>query len=646
VVIAAAESYDPTRSAPLPVRSFFCPSTAQSMKRVFKWIGLTLAVVLLAGVLLAVHTWYFKPLRVDWLYTRAFAQFALDNPELLTQLRLLEPLGLRGHNAHLADASEEHEAAVFARLKRDYAQLRGFSASRYTGQERLSYEIFADFMDRSIRGEPWRLHDYPVNQMFGVQSDLPNMMVQTQHVDDAADAENYITRLGEFPRRMSQTVDGLKLRASRGIVAPRFVIDKVLAQIDGFVAPGAGGNVLAVAFREKLAKIPADKMDAAARAALQARVEAAIAQHVLPAYAALSTYLRALQPKVTRNDGVWALPDGDRFYQYQIELHTTTAMTADEVHELGLAEVARVGAEIDRLLARLGYVEGTRAARLQTLARAAEQQYPDTDEGRAQILRDYQRIIDDISSGLDKYFDLKPKAAVRVERVPLFVEKTAPLAYYDAPALDGSRPGVFFANLRDVRETPRLRMRVTAYHEAVPGHHVQTSIAQELRDLPIFRSLVPFTAYGEGWALYSEQLAAEMGYMSDPHDKLGQLQAEMLRSVRLVVDTGLHAKRWSREQAIDYMISNAGIEESYAVTEVERYLVAPGQALAYKVGMINILRLREKARAALGTGFDIRQFHNVVLKNGAMPLTLLEQQVDAYIASRSVAVVRVSDARY
>lgn len=610
------------------------------MTRALKWIGLGLLGVLLAGALLAAHTWYFKPLRVEWLYTRAFAQYALDNPELLTQLRLLEPLGIRSHNARLADGSEQHQERVFARLERDYAQLQDYDRSGYTGQALLSYDIFADFLGRTLRGERWRLHDYPVNPLSGVQSDLPNLMIQSQQVHDVTDAEHYIARLGEFPRRLDELIDGMKLRESRAIVPPKFAVEKVLDQIAGFAAAGAAGNVLSVAFKAKLDAIPADRLDAPARAALLARVHDAVAQKVLPAYARLAAYLEALRAKAVRNDGVWALPDGAAFYQYQIELHTTTSLSADALHRLGLEEVARVGAEIDRLLVQIGYATGTRAQRLQALARSAEQQYPDTDDGRAQVLRDYQRTIDAISAGMDKALSAPPRSAVRVARVPVFLERTAPAAYYEGPALDGSRPGTFFANLRDLRTTPRYRMATIAYHEAVPGHHVQTAIAQELQGLPVFRSVIPFTAYGEGWALYAEQLAGEMGYLADPRDRLGQLEAEMLRSVRLVVDTGLHARRWTREQAIEFMVANTGLEESSAVNEIERYLVSPGQALAYKVGMMKILALREKAKATLGAAFDLREFHDVVLRSGAMPLTLLEREVDAFIARKKATAAR------
>lgn len=333
---------------------------------------------------------------------------------------------------------------------------------------------------------------------------------------------------------------------------------------------------------------------------------------------------------------MWALPDGGRFYQYEIELNTTTTMTADEIHALGLSEVARITAEMDRLLQAAGYTEGTVGQRMHALAQSPAQHYPNSDEGRARILADYQAIIDEISGGLDRYFGTKPKAKVVVKRVPALAEKTAPAAYYVPPALDGSRPGTFFANLHDVGKTAKFAMRTTAYHEAVPGHHLQGSIAQELEGLPIFRTVIPFTAYGEGWALYAEQLAWEAGYEKDPLDDLGRLQAELFRSVRLVVDTGLHAKRWRREQAIDYMTSTTGMPEGDVVIEIERYMVQPGQALAYKIGMMKILQLRERARSALGSRFDLREFHDAVLRNGAIPLAILERVVDDYVARKKL----------
>ncbi|MCK5201532.1 MAG: DUF885 domain-containing protein, partial [Spirochaetales bacterium] len=268
------------------------------------------------------------------------------------------------------------------------------------------------------------------------------------------------------------------------------------------------------------------------------------------------------------------------------------------------------------------------------LTREEQFLYPDTDEGRQQILDDYEAIIMDIDAGLDDYFDLRPKQTVEVQRVPVFKEKTSSGAYYNPPSLGGGRPGIFYVNLRSVAEIPKFGMRTLAYHEAIPGHHFQMALAQEVTGLPTFRKVYPFTAYAEGWALYAEQLAWEIGFHKDPFNNLGRLQAELFRAVRLVVDTGLHYKRWSREKAIAYMIDKTGIPETEVVAEIERYLVHPGQACAYKVGMLKILQIREHVRTELGTDFDIKEFHDVLLKNGSVPLYLLEQIVDEYIAVR------------
>jgi uncharacterized protein (DUF885 family) len=604
------------------------------MKKTIKWIAALVAASIIAAAALAAQTWYGKPLSINWFYTKVFARLAIDNPELLTSLRLLEQVGLRGHNGKLTDASEAREIADAAQWRTDLATLKSYDHSGYSGQDRLSYDIFEYYATDRVNGERWRLHDFPVNQMFGVQSALPNLMTQQQQINDAKDAELYIERLGEFPRKLNEVMQGITLRESKGIVPPKFTVEKVLTQIKTFVATGAAGNELTVSFKEKIAKIPAEKMDAASRTAFTTRVESAVQSSVLPAYAALAAQFDALRSKATANHGAWSLPDGDAYYQYRIESNTTTTMTAAQIHALGLTEVARIGASMDSILLSAGYNNGTRAEKIAKLNAAPEQLYADSDDGRAQLLKDYQSIIDEISAGLDPHFKTQPKAKVVVKRVPTFTEASAPGAYYNSPPLDGSAPGTFYANLRDVKELPKYTMRSLAYHEAVPGHHLQISIAQEIKGLPIFRSLVPFTAYMEGWALYSEQLAWEIGYQKNPLDNLGRLRDEMMRAVRLVVDTGIHNKRWTREQAITYMVQETGMPESEVVTEIERYFVDPGQALAYKVGMLKILELRERAKTTLGAKFDIRDFHDTVLVNGAMPLAVLERAVDGYIAAK------------
>ena len=607
------------------------------MRRLLKWLfGLFVVVLLLAGALF-VHVWYFKPAKIEWFYSRVFMQYVLDDPELLSRLRMLEGMGLHFHNDDLTDASVARDDRLFAKLEADYEMLKSYDASGFTGQDRLSYDILDYFLGTQVRGEPWRLYNFPVNQMFGVQADLPNFMADVHQVANERDAKNYLARLDKFPTKFAQVTEGLKLRESKDIIPPQFVVEKVLAQMQGFVGLGAKGNPLYTTFKEKLDKIAATEMDDAKKAELLGAAEQSITTSVFPAYQGLITYFESLRPKATRNDGAWSLPQGEAYYAYEVASNTTTDMTPDEIHQLGLSEVARIGAEMDTILKNAGYVEGTLGARIQQVGNAPEQLYPDNDAGREQILKDYQAIIDEISAGLDPYFAVKPKAGVQVKRVPAFAEKTAPGAYYQGPALDGSRPGIFFANLRNVSEIPRFGMKTLAYHEAVPGHHFQIAIAQELKDLPIFRRMVPFTAYAEGWALYSERVAAEAGFHKDPLTDLGRLQAEMFRAVRLVVDTGMHSKRWTREQAIDYMLEHTGMGQDEVTAEIERYLVNPGQALAYKVGMNTILSLREKARTALGAKFDIREFHDEVLKNGSMPMSILERVVDDWIAKKKSA---------
>ena len=407
---------------------------------------------------------------------------------------------------------------------------------------------------------------------------------------------------------------------------------KVLAETRGFVGTSPDKNMLFTTLVDKLEKMD-PPMEAGQRQRVLNTTRQRIEQVVYPAMQTLVDYYADLLPKARDNNGVWDLPDGDAFYAYRVREQTSTTMTPDEVHELGLAEVARIEAEMDAILQAEGLTEGTIGERVDQIAMREDQLYPDTDEGRAQILADYQTIIDEIDAGLDPYFGVRPKAGVKVERVPEFREKTAPGAYYNAPSFDGSRPGIFYANLRSVREVAKFTMRTLAYHEAIPGHHFQTAIQQELEGVPMFRRLLGFTSFSEGWALYAERLAWEIGFQDKPLDNLGRLQAEMFRAVRLVVDSGMHHKRWTREQAIDYMREKTGMSETDVVAEIERYLVMPGQALAYKVGMNTILRLREEAKATLDERFDLKAFHDLVLQGCDLPLTLLESRVHQWVSS-------------
>jgi uncharacterized protein (DUF885 family) len=603
------------------------------MRTVFRWLlRLIVLVVVLAGALF-VHVWYFKPYSIDWYYGRVFGQFALQSPEMLSSMRIL-PAWADFYSSKLDDASPSHEAAMAEQVRNDVDVLHRYDRNALDAEGRLSYDTLDYFLSMQVEGDRFRDHDFPVNQLSGIQSSLPSFMADTHQVNDRHDADTYIERLDLFPTKFAQVLEGLKLREAKGVIPPRFTVEGVLKQMDGFIGVPAKQNMLYTTFKEKLDKIAAEKLAPADRDALLARVAASIDASVYPAYRTLIDYFTTLQPKAQRNEGAWSLPDGDAYYAWCVRMHTTTEMTPEQVHTLGLAEVARISTEMDAILRDKGLTEGGIGARVQQLAHEPDSTYPNTPEGKAAMLQRYQAILDEVNAGLGDAFHVRPKLGVQVKAVPAFSEKTAPGAYYDPGSFDGTRPGTFFANMRDPAETPKFAMRTLAYHEGIPGHHFQISIAQELKDVPFFRRVLPFTAYVEGWALYSERLAWELGFEKDPLDNLGRLRDEMMRAVRLVVDSGIHYKHWTREQAITYMMDNTGMAETDVTAEIERYFVDPGQALAYKAGMLKILELREKAKQALGPKFVLSEFHDQMLTHGALPLALLERVIDDWIKQK------------
>ena len=601
-------------------------------KKILKWTGISLLVlVLLAGGFVA-QTWYFKPVNINLFFGRTFLKFALQSPEMLSQIHVLESFGISGHNAHLDDESMAAGDRMFEQVREARKVLLTYADDDLSKQDRLSKRVMLSMADMMLEGEKYRYDNYPVNQLFGIQNNFPSFMESTHQVHSVGDAEDYISRLSEVGRQFDQVLDGLKHREELGVLPPQFVVTKVLEEMHKFVGTPPEKNILMVSLTDKMKQAGLDPDDQK-RLALAARDE--IVRTVYPAYGRLIDYFTALDDKVSENNGVWALPDGDEYYAFAVRVFTTTDYTPQYIHDFGLREVDRIQGEILKILADQGWdVSGGFTDAISNLAKDPDFYYSDSAEGRQQILADYQAIIDEVSAGLDPYFDVKALTPVEVKRVPEFKEKTAPGAYYQPGAMDGSRPGQFFANLYDIKATPKYGMRTLAYHEAVPGHHFQLTVAQQQKQLPFFRRLIPIPAYSEGWGLYAERIAWELGFEKDPYDNIGRLQAELFRAVRLVVDTGIHYKRWSREQAIDYMLANTGMAESDVVAEIERYFVMPGQALAYKIGMTKILELRSLAQRELGDDFDIREFHNVVLTNGALPLNILEDVVKDWIAGK------------
>ncbi len=601
------------------------------IKKTFKWLGILLLTVLVIGGSFVAYEWNAdKPIRFKSFVDREVLKMAFDSPETLTSLGFLESIGITGHNAKLDDASQSKADELFVKIKEVRNTLNSYDNESLSEEDLLSKEIALYLLDFAIDSEQFRYHNYPVNQLFGIQNGYPSFMEAQHQINSSDDAENYLSRLKLVKVKFTQELEGIKLREEKGIIPPLFVIERVLEEMNTFVEQPIEENILYTSLAKKMKDSAA--IDGTRQVELLTNAKANIAEYVHPAYKLLIDYFTELQSKATTDDGYWRLPNGEQAYASSLKFFTTTDYTPQYIHDLGLKEVNRIQSEIMTILAEQDYdvAQGFSVA-IENLAAQESFYYEDSDAGRAQILADYQKILDEIDVGLDSAFRVRPNAGMEVVRIPEFKEKTAPGAYYQQPAIDGSRPGRFFANLYDIKATPKYSMRTLAYHEGIPGHHFQIAIAMELEGLPLFRKFSPFTAYVEGWALYSEYLAWELNFQDDPFDNIGRLQAELFRAVRLVVDTGIHYKKWTREKAIDYMKENTGMAQSDVVSEIERYIVMPGQATAYKVGMIKILELREKAKLALGDKFDLRDFHDVVLKNGAVPLSILELFVDDYI---------------
>ena len=588
-----------------------------------------LAVPLVALAAFLVPTLWLKPWSIDHYYARVFIEFSMRHPMLLTGLGMLDGTPLDHYSDKLDDFSPEFEEKETKYLDRQIAILHSYDRTKLAPKERLSYDVLDWFLADQQQNGRFLFHDYPLNQLFGAQSEIPSFLMNTHPLKQPRDAENYLKRVARMGTAFDQVLEGVRKRESLGVIPPRFVIREVLDQMRGFVGKPPRENPLFTSFHTRTDSIPA--LEADARAALETRLEREIREVVYPAYQRMIAYEEGALAKATDDDGVWKLPNGDAYYDRCLQSITTTHLSADSIHALGEHEVAELQGEMRRLLASKGYPTQDLAGTLRGVMAESRFGFPPGDSGRTAILDGYQAILDDARVRVKNLFGIQPKARLEVKRVPQFKQATTPGAYYQGPSIGGKRPGVFYANLRDPAETRRPEMRTLAYHEGIPGHHFQLSIQSELTGVPFFRRVIPFTAYVEGWGLYAERLGYDFGFQRDTYDSLGALQAELFRAVRLVVDTGIHREHWTRQQAIDYMVKNTGMKEPEVVTEIERYIVMPGQACAYKVGQLELLALRERARRELGSRFDIRRFHDVVLGNGSLPLSLLDQVVNDWI---------------
>jgi len=601
--------------------------------RIAGWVALALVAVL--GYASYRIVWG-KPFTLNMLANRQALEFLMRNPEMFTAVGLTDGSLLDHHSGQLAPYTLRQRDDDYRQLERFLAEVHEFDRARLDRQDQITYDILLDQYETGLafRRFGWLQGEelYPVSPMFGVEVELATFMQTTHVVSNDRTARNYVKRLEAMGDKLDEVTAAMQRQARAGVVLPPSLLERSLTVIHDTVSASAEHNALVTTFAERMSKVKS--LDGARRRQLESEAVAAVKSRVYPAYARMSAALEALRPAAaTQAAGVGRLPDGAAYYALELKQNTTTDYTPEQVHALGLAEVARITREMDVLLAAQGLRAGSVGERMASLGRDARFLLPDDDEGRRQALERYQQILDEMAARIPEYVRTLPGKHLAVERVPASQEKGTSGAYYQQAAMDGSRPGIFFANLRSMSEVPTWSMKTLAYHEGIPGHHLQISTALGLKNLPLIREQTLYTAYAEGWALYAEQLAAEIGmYQDDPWGNLGRLQLELLRAARLVVDTGIHAQGWTREQAISYMVDTTGKPQAELASEVERYMAMPGQACAYKVGELKILELRAKAQAALGPRFNLKDFHSVILENGGVPLTLLEQLVDEWIA--------------
>jgi uncharacterized protein (DUF885 family) len=571
--------------------------------------------------------------RLAAFFEEIFERNVDQSPEFQAQLgRKTEDYGLWNDRSDAwAVTRKEQVEADLARLESEF----DYAALSHTAQ--MSYRIFEYNQQRALRAFPWRHHGYAVSQMNNIASRVPTFLQNLHKVDSREDAEAYISRLVGVETVMTQIVDLLRLRESMGVVPPKMVYPRALPAAQNMLegAPfveDAEDGILLADFRAKVQEL---QLEPEEQEILLNDAANALSGPFRAGYQALIAELVRLQGIANDDNGVWDLPDGEAYYAQRARFSTTVDMPVAEIHALGLAEVARIRAEMEAIMEEVGF-EGDLAAFFEYVRNKPENYYPNTEEGRQEYIAEATRLIEEIYDIAPDYFNVLPQAALEVRRVEPWREAGSSTAFYNRPAPDGSRPGIYYINQQDMGAVQKHIMNSLAYHEGAPGHHFQLAIQQELEGVPDFRKYGGYSAYSEGWALYSERLAFEAGlYEGLPMRNFGRLAEEMKRAVRLVVDTGMHAQRWSLEESIAYMTDNTPMAPADIERQIKRYYVMPGQALSYKIGMLTILDLRQRAQDALGDDFDIRAFHDAVLKNGAVPMEILEEVVEDYIQENS-----------
>ncbi|WP_428407137.1 DUF885 domain-containing protein [Hyphococcus sp.] len=583
--------------------------------------------------------------QLDAMAARHAAAVLKNSPELATFLGVGEDVAGEGYRAKLGGYGFAAFEDVRALNEEFLQDIRSIDRDALSGQARVTYDVLRDAYQTAARRNQFSFggaapyasaSPYLVTQLSGPHLLLPRLMLTQHRLETRQDAEDYLSRLAEFSRVFDETIETVTGDGAQLVTPPIFAIDGAINTISGFTAPAPADNPLVKTFAAKIEGI--EGLSDEDRAAFAARAAETVETNVYPAYARLAAALDNLKFQASADAGIWRLGDeGAAFYALALSSYGAGGLTADEVHELGLSEVERISGEMDAILKAQGLTQGSVAERFASIGKRDGMRYPNTDEAKEEMLVDLNSQVDEIMARAGDWFDTLPSQQVEVRRIPVYEQDSSPGGYYSAAPLDGSRPGIFWINLKNTADWPKHMLKTLTYHEAVPGHHFQRSLERSA-GLPLIRTMLGYSEFSEGWALYAEQVAAEMGmYADDPLGDLARLQSELFRATRLVVDTGLHHKQWSREQAIEYMQGVTGDTRDQVTREVERYSVWPGQACAYKLGMLKINELRKEAEAALGPDFDIREFHDEVLLTGAMPLPVLDRKITAWIKEKQGA---------
>ena len=573
-----------------------------------------------------------KPISLDHYLGKEVISGMLDSPEAMTYLGIIDQFNfITKHQSKLSVYGLEDQAEDLADMKKSRAILERYDDSKLTKQQRISKNVALFDLDNKIKQEEeFPFHDYPLNQIGGIHLNMVQFMTDVHPIRSKNEARAYIDRLNMFDDVFGSTIESLDAQRDAGIFPPRFVFDHVIRQLNELI--NADQNPIRDVFERKINEPELDFNDKF-KAELINDLNLAMEESVNPSFQLLLDFMIETLPMADPNDGVWSLPNGDEFYALRLKVYTTTDYSAEDIHNIGLSEVDRISKRMQDILSELGYGDNLNVGEMMNQLNEDPQfLYADTPDRKTIVIKDYSDIVEETWMAAADSFHRMPASKVEVRAVPEYSEQNEAGGYYMSPALDGSRPGVFYANLYDIKQTPTYSMRALAFHEAIPGHHLQNALNLENEDLTLYRRFGYYTsAFGEGWALYSERLSVELGMAKTLFDELGVLQSELFRSVRLVVDTGLHYKRWTREEAMDYMKKTTGMSDAEVVSEIERYIVWPGQACSYKVGMIKILDLRERAKDQMADSFDIRDFHSAVLDHGEPPLFVIENLVDDMI---------------